>query len=305
MLELNNPEEDAILTNSYETLEPIDVPMAEKVLKEIKQILDGMGVKFFLHSGACLGAVRDNCIMPWDDDLDLGVVIGLNGFTEELIGSIVSIFREKGYVSGVRLQDSHISIPLLKSSVRTDLQCHHIINGSIMHYPGILVPLSIFTDLKEIDFLGEKYLVPNPPEEYLRLKYGEDWVTPKKIGYYEKDIMAMVSKEPLPGRAGKLKQFIIKNFIPWQATRILVLDSEGNPVPGAEVIVAGYGSSRTNQQGYARLYIPYDYIFALGIRFENHYEVLYEENLSKGKTYRYRADAEITSGRNFILTPIE
>jgi len=304
-MELNRPEEDAILTNSYETLEPIDVPTAEIVLKEIKQILDELGIKFFLHSGACLGAVRDNCIMPWDDDLDLGIIIGLNGFTEEMVSLIVSTFREKGYVVGVRYQDSHISIPLLKSSVRTDLQCHHIINGNILHFPGIIIPLSIFTDLKEIDFLGEKYLVPNPPEEYLRLKYGEDWIIPKKIGLYEKDVLEMVPKSPLPGRAGKLKQFIIKNFIPWQVSRIQVLDPEGNPVPRAEVIVAGYGSSRTNRRGYAKLYIPYDYIFALGIKFGNHYEVIYEENLSRGKTYRYKADAEITSGRNFILIPEE
>ncbi len=240
--------------------------------------------------------------MPWDDDLDLGVIIGLNGFTEELIGSIVSAFRENGFITGVRRQDQHISVPLLKSSIRTDLQCHYIINGKIYHYPGILIPLRIFTDLKEIDFLGEKYLVPNPPEEYLRLKYGEDWVTPKKIGYYEKDVMAMVPEGTLPGRAGKLKQFFIKHFLPWRATKIQVLDSEGNPVAGAEVVVAGFSSSRTNRRGYAKLYIPNSYIFALAIRFADHEEVLYEERLSMGETYRYRADAQVTSGRNFILT---
>ncbi|MDP6127477.1 MAG: LicD family protein [Dehalococcoidales bacterium] len=301
-MELNNPEEDRILTSSFETLEPIDVPTAEIVLKEIKQILDGLEITFFLHSGACLGAVRDNSIMPWDDDLDLGVIIGLNGFTEDKVGTIVSTFRENGYVTGVRYQDSHISIPLLKSSVRTDLQCHHIIKGNVYNFPGIVFPLKIFADLKEIDFLGDKYLVPNPPEEYLRLKYGKDWVIPKKIGLYEKDVLEMVPRNPLPGRAGKLKQYIIKNFMPWLAARVLVLNPGGNPVSGAEVVVAGYGSSRTDRQGYARLYIPYDFIFALGFKFGAHYEVVYEENLSKGKTYRYQADAEITSGRNFILT---
>lgn len=302
MLELNKPEEDAILASSYETLVPIDVPTAEKALKEIKQILDEMGITFFLHSGVCLGAIRGNGIIPWDDDLDLGVVIGLNGFTKDLVGTMVSTFRENGFISGVRLQDSHISIPLLKSSVRTDLQCHHIINGSVLHYPGIVIPLKLFTDLKEIDFLGDKYLVPNPPEEYLRLKYGDGWVVPKKIGSYEKDVLDMVRKEPLPGRAGKLKQFITKNFIPWKAIRILVLDSDGKPVPQAEVVVAGYCLSKTNHNGYAGLYIPYDQIFAVSIRFADHYEVLYEEKLSRGKTFCYQADPEATAGRNFVLT---
>ncbi len=301
-MEINNAEDEAAIESSYENLQPIDVAMAEKVLKEIKQILDELGVTFFLHSGVCLGAIRDNGIMPWDDDLDLGVIIGLNGFKEELIGSIVSTFRENGFITGVRHSDQHISIPLLKYSVRTDLQFHHSKNHKIYHYPGILIPLSLFTDLKEIDFLGEKFYVPNPPEEYLRLKYGEDWRTPKKIGSYEKDIMALVSEKPLPGRAGKLKQYIITNFLPWKAIRILVLDSEGNPVSGAEVIIAGFGRSRTNSRGYAKLYIPFNYIFACMIRFAGHEEVLYEERLSMGETYRYRADAQVTSGRNFILT---
>ena len=145
--------------------------------------------------------------------------------------------------------------------------------------------------------------MPNPPEEYLRLKYGEDWRTPKKIGYYEKDIMALVPEEPLPGRAGKLKQYIIKNLLPWRATRIRVIDSEGHPVAGAEIVVAGVGCSRTNNRGYAKLYVPLNYIFALVIRFADHEEVLYEERLSQGVTYRYMANAQVTSGRNFILTP--
>ena len=302
-MEIKNTTDKAALESSYVTLQPIDVVVAEKVLKEIKRILDELGVTFFLHSGACLGAIRDNGIMPWDDDLDLGVIIGLHGFTEESLDSIVSAFRNNGFITGVSCSDQHISVPLLKSQVRTDLQFHHIINDKIYHYPGILIPLSLFTNLKEIDFLGEKYYVPNPPEEYLRLKYGEDWRTPKKIGYYEKDIMALVPEEPLPGRAGKLKQYIIKNLLPWRATRIRVIDSEGHPVAGAEIVVAGVGCSRTNNRGYAKLYVPLNYIFALVIRFADHEEVLYEERLSQGVTYRYMANAQVTSGRNFILTP--
>ena len=302
-MEMNTTEDDAALQASFENLEPIDVPSAEKGLKEIKQIMDGMGIPFFLHSGVCLGAIRDNGIMPWDDDLDIGVVIGLNGFTEEVIPSLVSKFRENGFAVSVIPQDHHISVPLLKDKVRTDLQCHFIVNEQIYHFPGILLPLRLFTDLKEIDFLGDKHLVPNPPEEYLRLKYGEDWVTPKAIGQYEKDVMDLVPEGPLPGRAGKLKQYIITRFMPWRAARIRVLDFGGRPVAGAEVVVAGFSRARTNSKGYAKLYIPYNFIFALSFSFGGHDEVLYEERLVMGKALVYRADAQVKSGRNFILTP--
>ena len=76
--------------------------------------------------------------------------------------------------------------------------------------------------------IGEKFRVPNHPEEYLRFKYGEDWRVPKKMGY-EKDVMDLIPEGTGPGRAGKLKQFIIKHLLPWQSTRLRVLDLESPP----------------------------------------------------------------------------
>ena len=139
----NDEADEAALDDSYETLQPINVVEAEKVLKEIKPILNG--------------------IMPWDDDLDLGVVMGLYGATEELIDPVVTAFKNNDFITGIRPQDQHISVPLLKSTIRTDLQFHRIINGHIFHYPGIMTPLRLFTDLKEIDFLGEKFYVRTRP----------------------------------------------------------------------------------------------------------------------------------------------
>ena len=75
----------------------------------------------------------------------------------------------------------------------------------IFHYPGIQLPLRLFTKLKEIEFIGEKFLVPNPPEEYLRIKYGPSWMTPKKMEWV-KDVVQMIPEASLPGHAGKRKQ---------------------------------------------------------------------------------------------------
>jgi hypothetical protein len=132
--------------------------------------------------------------------------------------------------------------------------------------------------------------------------YGRDWKTPKKMGSYEKDVLDQIPRNSLPGHAGKLKQFTIDHLLPGLATRIKVLDSAGKPVKGAEVVAAGLDHSVTDRQGYAKLYIPYDYVYSLIIRYDAHEEVLYEENICPRKTYVYRTDAQTSSGRNFILT---
>jgi len=300
----NNDATEVAFDRSIEEWEPFEVTKAraESVLREAKQILDRLGVVFFIEQGTLLGAIRHGGFIPWDDDLDLGSVIGLHGLTEKSVDRVVAAFRDNGFLVKVWRKEQRIYVPMVKSSVRIDWNCFRIIEDSTFHYPGVRIPVRVFTDLKEIDFMGEKFRAPNPPEEYLRFKYGEEWMVPKKTGF-EKDVVDLIPQGPAPGRAGRLKQFLTKHLLPWRTSRLRVLDLEGKPISGAEVVVAGVGRSRTNRQGYAKLYIPYYDFYALVVRFANHEEVLYEERMSPGETYVYRQDPQLTSGRYLILSP--
>ena len=156
----------------------MDVAVAERLLLEVKEVMDRLGVEFFLRQGTCLGAVRDNAFIPWDDDLDLGVILGVNGFTEQSIEPLLAAFRESGYYVRSESSDVIIYATLLKDNMRVDILFHRVIDEQIYHWPGIWFPVTLFNQLKEINFIGKTFLVPNPPEEYLRIKYGSDWQTP-------------------------------------------------------------------------------------------------------------------------------
>jgi hypothetical protein len=299
-LAAGNGADEATLERSFVAPEPVDPATAEVMLREAKQIMDRHGVVFFLRQGTCLGAVRDQRIIPWDDDLDLGSVLGLHGLTEGAIGPVAANFRDVGYFVKIEHGDHSIAVSMMRSSIRLDWSCYRVIGGNIFHFPGLRMPVRLFTELKEIDFLGEKFLVPNPPEEYLRLKYGPEWTVPKGAGF-EKDVIQLVPEALIPGHGSKLKQFLVNNVLHWRAGKLRVLDLEGKPVSGAEVLVAGVGRYRTNKKGYARFYLPEGACYSVIISYGDYEKVLYEENLAPGGTYVYRPKSLSDSMRHFVL----
>jgi hypothetical protein len=290
----SNGADEAALERSYSVAPPIDVATAERLVKEAKQIMDQLGVAFFLRQGTCLGAIRDKGFIPWDDDVDLGSIIGLHGLTEQTIETVASAFRDNGYFAKIEHNDHYINVTMMKSSTRIDWASYRIIDDSIVHYPGVRIPTKLFSRLKEIDFIGAKFLVPNPPEEYLRLKYGPEWMTPKKPGGYEKDVLEMTLDTSPSDSSKRISQR--------GAGKLRVLDHENEPVFGAEVRIAGVGRSTTNKLGYAKFYLPADDWYALVIKYDNHEEVLYMEKMTQGQTYIYRPDPSIESGRSCVLS---
>jgi hypothetical protein len=312
-MELSDAANDEVQNRLTRTTPPMDADVGKNLLLEAKEIMDRLGVKFFLRQGTCLGAIRDNSFIPWDDDLDLGIIVGHNGFTEQSIDLVLEAFRESGYYVQAQRSDSLVISTLLKNEIRIDLLFLSVIDEQIYHWPGIWFPVSLFKELKEINFLGERFLVPNPPEEYLRIKYGPDWQTPKQFGY-AKDVVDNILEEPSLGMLKGLKRFLLGFLNPKNTVRLKILDQNGAPVYKAEVRVVGLGSFHTNRQGYARLYLNNDgysssvpsigigETYAMVISYGDHEEVLYEEILTPTETYQYRPDNAHPEGRIFVLS---
>lgn len=297
----SDTENAALMEHIERTIPPMVVGDAENLLREAKRVFDEHGVAFFLRQGTCLGAVRDHALIPWDDDLDLGSIIGMHGFNEDAIDPVAESFRAIGCYVEVHHEGLYTTVKIMKYRIRIDWQCYRVVKGTIAHYPGVPFPVSLFTELSEVDFIGEKYLVPSPPEEYLRFKYGPDWGTPKQAGY-EKDVLDNMPQGTVPGRAGWLTQFLAVRFSPGRTARLLVLDGNGDPVANAVVLIAGLNRSRTDREGYAKFYLPGPDSYAVAVTANGHEEVLYEEAMAPGKAYVYRPDASQSAGRYFVLT---
>ena len=252
---------------------PMDHAAAERNLKQIKSILDDLGIVFMMGSGSCLGAVRDGAFIPWDDDVDLLTVLGENGTTEQSIEAVMEAFRNDGFFVARQEGGESTILMTMKDSARVSLEWLHVLGDHVYSYPGVQLPVVMFTQPKPIDFLGERINVPNPPEEYLALKYGPEWMVPKRTGEYERDVVVKIPGADIEGSPC------------W----IRVLDDGDNPVAGAEVTLVGGRASLTDSQGYAEVTVPISYWFALVVKYPGHEEVLYMEELEPGGRFVYRA----------------
>lgn len=297
------------------TTPPMDLDVARRLLLESKEIMDHFGVRFFLRQGTCLGAVRDNAFISWDDDLDLGVILGDNGLHEQSIEPLLAAFRESDYFVQTESSDSMIYASLLKHGMKIDLMFHRVINQQIYHWPGIWFPVTLFDTLKEIHFIGKTFFVPNPPEKYLSIKYGPYWRIPKQLNY-AKDVVDNIPLEHVPGFWEKITRAVAGFLHPVNTARLRVLNDRGLPIHGANVRIVGVGNYKTNKQGYAKLYLETEglysstgsgtseagSIYAIVISYGNHQEVLYEEILAPTESYVYKPEPEQTEGRIFVLS---
>ena len=75
-------------------------------------------------------------------------------------------------------------------------------------------------------------------------------------------------------------------------THLRVLDERDRPVNGAEVSIAGVGTSRANEHGVVKLYVPREDHYAVVVRFSGHEGVLYVERVKPTERYTYRPGRE-------------
>ena len=294
----NNESGEAAYDKTIISPTPLDPVIAAERLKEVKRIFDDQGIVFWLGSGTCLGCIRENRFIPWDDEMDTASVIGMHGLDEETVYRTANVFKENGFYPRISDSTRYMGVGLVKDGIRTDWTCHRIFNGAAIEFPGVKLPLHLFTQPMEIEFIGEKFLLPNPPEEYLRLKYGPEWRTPKGPGF-EADVVMKIGDSDNLSRGRKVLRALSLGVFPRANSSVKIFDRDGQLVSGAEVTVAGLGRSKTDRQGVARFYVPNEAVYAMVIRYEEHQEVLYEELLAPRTKFIYHPGPIVTPDQHY------
>ncbi len=178
---------------------------AIKMLKDVAEILESSNISYVLEAGTLLGIVRENRLLPWDNDLDITI-------TEKDENKLLFCrwkFWLKGYRFYVRRYKKNTG-PFKKRQVRIiriqtrkylffkdislmDIFVKRLIDGEYHWTIGVKNPVWKSTPVKYYDertylkFKGKKFAVPEEYEGYLEYHYGPDWRIPIKKWNFRTD----------------------------------------------------------------------------------------------------------------------
>jgi hypothetical protein len=148
---------------------PLQVQVLEAQLRDLHEVFGRAQITFWLRDGTALGAWRDRGIIPYDDDVDLGLWHADRARVESILPEI----EHRGFVVYKRTPQV---IGLIRGFETTEL-CFSGIGSAVDRYEAVRE--NFFQRLSPLPLLGREFLAPDPIERYLEFCYGADWRVPK------------------------------------------------------------------------------------------------------------------------------
>jgi len=155
--------------------------ITDGILKVV-DIISDLGHQVFINSGTLLGIVRDKNYIPYDDDVDFGLLLHASdpiSAAHEWIElkdilQAKGLLRHIGWMGGI-LKTNNIgvfSVDLFPAWIEQDI---------VFVYPHTFGELQR-SDLLPLRFSEENKLpIPNCPEKMLFVNYGENWKVPDPL----------------------------------------------------------------------------------------------------------------------------
>lgn len=179
---------------------PVGVDNAMKALKDATDLLDEIGVRYFLAFGTALGLYRDKKLIKWDWDVDL-ICLGEDiSFIDDNVEKIkvagFTDFKRKRDIPRWKNEDDEMSeekfvrtYSFKKYGVRVDIDPAYlsmdgksriVLKGRKREIFCAKHPAHWFdTDIQsQVEYNGNKYVIPHNIEAYLESNYGSHWKLP-------------------------------------------------------------------------------------------------------------------------------
>lgn len=172
----------------------MDNQKALKNLIDATEVLEKCGLTYFLVDGTLLGAVREGSFIGHDTDIDVGVF--MNEWTIDKMAEVLKEMMTKGFILYHSFGEfgRHFEVAWRRDGIKVDfffyyqvgdkMRFNAFLNGGRTLPDDILTyeyPSSYFIKEKLIFIWidGEVFICPDDPHEICRLKYGDDYMTPK------------------------------------------------------------------------------------------------------------------------------
>lgn len=179
---------------------------AEKLMVSAIKIFDDNNIRYWLEGGTLLGIRREGRLLPWDDDLDISMMVDQLEKLDMLLSDLKkrgfrvrirkfekdSNYFKKGNIRMIKIRTKSF-FGLKKGKVCLDVFIKYPIeNKAYWEIAGKTkyVPLKFYKSFREISFNNYDFSIPELTEDYLTYRYG-DWETPVKDWDTSKDDKAL------------------------------------------------------------------------------------------------------------------
>ncbi len=139
-------------------------------------------VRVYLLCGTCLGAVRDNALIEYDPDADLGVM--MDQFAN-VLAAIPNFIRHGFYILHTKKWTLTLGIPGQRFHI--DIMVIKPVKNPCVRWLGFqwffdqrFYKEDYIANAEPYTFLDRLVYVPSPVRAYLEQLYGSDWETPQQ-----------------------------------------------------------------------------------------------------------------------------
>lgn len=153
----------------------------------IRDVLEQLHVPYWLTDGTLLGCYRDKDFIKNDIDVDLGVYI------DDLNDTIIEACKKAGFhlLRHSGSKEFGLEYTFTRKGCNLDIFFFYKEKDFVWHGAWLYGKIIKFKyphfDLSKITFKGHEFNAPQNVEEYVRLKYGDNWHTPVGKWNWAKD----------------------------------------------------------------------------------------------------------------------